>query len=62
MAKSNEHFTLTDGTQMWFHDGKLHRLDGPAVEWSNGVKGWFLNGRQLDSIEHFIEVQRMLYD
>jgi hypothetical protein len=22
----------------------LHREDGPAVEWSNGDKAWYLNG------------------
>jgi hypothetical protein len=24
----------------------LHRLDGPAVEWSNGDKIWFVNGKR----------------
>ncbi len=24
--------------------GKLHRLDGPAVEWNNGSKFWYKNG------------------
>ncbi len=26
-------------------DGKLHREDGPAIEWSNGDKFWYLNGK-----------------
>jgi hypothetical protein len=26
-------------------DGKLHRLDGPAVEWKNGNKSWYYNGK-----------------
>ena len=25
--------------------GKLHREDGPAVEWNNGSKIWYLNGQ-----------------
>ena len=25
-------------------NGDLHRLDGPAAEWANGTKEWFLNG------------------
>jgi len=25
----------------------LHREDGPAVEWINGTKQWWLNGKQL---------------
>lgn len=24
--------------------GPLHREDGPAIEWDNGTKSWFLNG------------------
>ena len=30
----------------WFLNGKLHREDGPAVEWNNGNKEWFLNGKR----------------
>jgi len=26
-------------------DGKLHRLDGPAIEWKNGTKEWWVNGK-----------------
>jgi len=25
--------------------GQLHREDGPAVEWKDGVKYWFINGQ-----------------
>lgn len=25
-------------------EGLLHRLDGPAIEWPNGVKEWYCNG------------------
>jgi hypothetical protein len=25
---------------------KLHRDDGPAVEWANGDKEWWLNGKR----------------
>ena len=28
----------------WFQNGRLHRLDGPAVEW-NGDRFWYQNGR-----------------
>lgn len=24
--------------------GKLHSIDGPAIEWSNGDKWWCING------------------
>jgi hypothetical protein len=25
-------------------NGFRHRLDGPAVEWADGTKGWYVNG------------------
>ena len=25
---------------------KLHRIDGPAVEWSNGSKFWYVDGKR----------------
>ena len=27
-------------------NGKLHRLDGPALEWADGSKVWFVNDRR----------------
>jgi len=33
------------GNKRWFQNDKLHRLDGPAVEWSNGDKEWYQNGK-----------------
>ena len=29
----------------WFLKGELHRESGSAIEWPNGIKEWFLNGR-----------------
>ena len=36
---------ITDayGTKRWRKDGKLHREDGPAVEWDNGSEEWYIN-------------------
>jgi hypothetical protein len=31
-------------SKYWYLDGKLHREDGPAIEWSDGDKSWYLNG------------------
>jgi hypothetical protein len=33
-------------TKEWYLNGKLHREDGPAIEYSDGYKAWFLNGKQ----------------
>jgi hypothetical protein len=29
----------------YFLDGKLHREDGPAIEYNDGTKWWYLNGK-----------------
>jgi len=34
------------GNKRWYtDDGKLHREDGPAVEWADGGKDWYINGQ-----------------
>ena len=35
-----------NGAKEWYLSGKLHREDGPAIEWPNGAKEWFLNGKR----------------
>ena len=32
-------------TKYWYLNDKLHREDGPAIEWFNGDKAWCLNDR-----------------
>ena len=43
----NESTCETDeyGAKCWFFNGKLHRTDGPAIEYTNGTKAWFFNGK-----------------
>jgi len=33
------------GSKSWWLNGERHRVDGPAIEWSDGSKEWFLNGK-----------------
>jgi hypothetical protein len=33
-----------DGKTRWYLNGKLHREDGPAVEYAEGTKVWYQNG------------------
>ena len=36
-----------DGTIRWYNeDNQLHREDGPAREWADGGKAWYLNGQR----------------
>ena len=44
-------YTVTvdsDGSIRWYKAGTdhRHREDGPAVEWSNGTKEWYINGKR----------------
>lgn len=36
--------TDSDGTRCWTLDGKLHRTDGPAIEYADGGQEWYLHG------------------
>lgn len=40
----------------WFNEaGSIHREDGPAIEYPDGINRWFLNGRELTELCHFEE-------
>ena len=36
----------SDNSEEWYLNDKLHREDGPAVEYSDGTKQWYLNGER----------------
>ena len=36
----------TDGTQLWFINGKLHREDEPAIISPDGSEMWWVNGKR----------------
>ena len=33
------------GTKYWCVNGKLHREDGPAIEYADGTKFWYINNK-----------------
>jgi hypothetical protein len=37
--------TVSKDAKWWRVNGKLHRTDGPAIEYANGHKSWCLNGK-----------------
>ena len=37
----------SNGTKEWCLNGKRHREDGPAIEYSNGAKSWYLNDKLI---------------
>ena len=40
------------GDKFWYLNDKLHREDGPAMEWADGSKSWCLNGDYVTEEEH----------
>lgn len=36
----------SDNTLTWLLNGKIHRLDGPAVEYADGYQTWYVNHKQ----------------
>jgi hypothetical protein len=39
------------GNRYWYFKRKLHREDGPAIEYSNGYKAWYLNDKNYTEDE-----------
>lgn len=34
-----------NGDRFWKNEkGQLHRIGGPAIEWNDGTKEWYING------------------
>jgi len=52
------------GTKEWYLNGKLHRTDGPAIEWANGYKAWYLNGKKYteEDWKNQVEFEKGLTD
>ena len=36
---------FANGGKCWYLNGKLHREDGPAIEYADGTKYWYINGQ-----------------
>ena len=36
-----------DGTIYWLLNDQLHREDGPAIEYTDGSKGWLLHHKEV---------------
>ena len=49
------------GDKYWYLNGKIHREDGPAVEFVNGTKHWYLDGKQFSESEWKQQVKKLKY-
>lgn len=46
-SKTEKGYKVEEGVIKWFNEaGQLHRESGPAVEYSNGQKEWWLNNQR----------------
>jgi hypothetical protein len=39
-------FVYENGDRVWMKNEKLHREDGPALEFQDGIRKWYLNGKK----------------
>ena len=49
----------TNGDKFWYLNDELHREDGPAIEWADGSKSWYLNGKGLSHSQWKKEVAKL---
>ena len=49
------------GNKYWYLEGELHREDGPAVEYPDGTKEWYLNYKNIKchSQEEFEKLMKL---
>jgi hypothetical protein len=52
-----ERFEFQCGGSQYTLNGKLHRIDGPAIEWSCGDKEWYKHGKRHRTDGPAIEYQ-----
>lgn len=51
----------SNGSKCWYKEGKTHREDGPAVEYYNGTKEWWIDGKEYDHILLLTLVENVIF-
>ena len=51
-------FYIGEYGRYWYLNDKLHRENGPAVEYADGTKVWYLNGRCYTESDYWKELQK----
>ena len=46
------------GDKHWYLNGIWHRENGPACEWADGYKAWYLNDKRLTEQEWKIRMRK----
>jgi len=50
-GKSEYHIHI-NGDKWWHLNGKLHREDGPAIEFANGGTEYWINGKCIPQLDN----------
>jgi hypothetical protein len=54
-------FNYPNGDKVYYDNDDFHRLDGPAIEFANGDKYWYINGTYIpcktqEEFERFVRL------
>ena len=57
----NKPYVTSDGDKLWYDkEDRLHRVDGPAVEYAHGDYSWYLEGEYIQTAyEHYKLIQEV---
>ena len=50
---------VPDGTKYWYQDGRYHRLDGPAIEYADGKKSWYIKDVKHTEEEYYNSILQL---
>jgi len=53
-------YEYVSGNKYWILNGKRHRENGPAIEYANGEKNYWYNGKYLIHINSDEELKRYI--
>ena len=57
--KSPTDFSNSFEDKFWVYKNKLHRTDGPAIEWADGTKEWYLFGDQYEPLAWLLKLHEL---
>ena len=57
-GKTYDVVSCGNGNKAWYLNGERHREDGPAIEYLDGTKRWYLNDIEVTEEEHRKSVER----
>jgi hypothetical protein len=49
----------SNGTQTWYVNNRLHRVDGPAMICTDGVQQWYIRGNYMWSPKVYQEAAKL---